>query len=174
MLTRRDIARYGLAGALLVGFGGVGLALRGTVPREPRRALQVLTLREYAILAAIADRVAPANGLFPAASAIEVPERIDDLLASSDPALAVDFGRVLALVENALPGLIFDGRTSTFSACDPEAQDRILAGWRESRLPARRMLYKGLVGLISGTYYSSPETWAAVGYPGPPAFGNLR
>jgi hypothetical protein len=166
MLSRRDVAKMGLAGMLLASAGGVALFLRPTVLREPRRALWALTPRDYSILAAIADRVGPANGAFPAASDIEVPERIDDLLATLPGGVARELSDALIVIEETVPGL------STFTGSSPEQQDAILDGWRTSRLETRRMIYKGVVGLISATYYASPEVWKAVGYPGPPDFGN--
>ena len=171
-VSRRTLLKYGLAGTALLAAGGVGLALRGTVLRAPARSLKVLSAQEYSILAAVADRICPPTGDFPAASAIGVAEDLDDLLAISDPAVHEELALVLRLVENALPGLLLDQRISTFTGSDPATQDRVLEGMRTSRLEARRTMFKALNGLVGATYYGNPAVWPAVGYPGPPRFGN--
>ncbi len=173
-LSRRLVLKYGLAGASVLLLAGTGLALQGTTPREPRQPLQALSSQEFSILWALADRMAPAHENFPAASTIEVPERIDSFLASVDPATRGEVKLLLKIVENALPGLILDGRVRPFSKCSPETQDAILEGWRTSSISARRTIFKALNNLVAATYYGSPETYAAVGYPGPPNYGNLK
>jgi len=150
------------------------LGLQGSVPREARKPLQSLTSQEFSILWAIADRLAPAKGNFPPASAIEVPEKIDAFLATVDPATRGELKLVLKLVENALPGVFLDGRVRPFTKCDPATQDAILEGWRLSSILARRTIFKALNNLVGATYYGSPETYALVGYPGPPNYGNLK
>lgn len=170
-VSRRTLLKYGLAGTALLAAGGVGLALRGTHLRAPSRELAVLSPQEYSILAAVADRICPENGNFPAASTIGVAEDLDELLRISDPAVGEELGLVLRLVENALPGLLLDGRFTTFTGSDPALQDRILEGMRTSRILARRTMFKALNGLVGATYYGNPAVWPAVGYGGPPRFG---
>ena len=59
-LSRRALLRSGLAGIGLVAISGTAIALRGTKLRAmPRGGLRVLSPAEYAILAAIAERVCP-------------------------------------------------------------------------------------------------------------------
>lgn len=172
-ITRRDVLKYGVFGALAVAAGGIGLGLRPTVLRKPEQPLHALDDTEYSILWAIAEVICPANGAFPAASSLQVAEKVDALLASSDPGLAVDVKRLLRLVENAIPGLILDRRFHTFSAASETEQALILEGWRTSAIPLRRTVYKALNGLVGATYYAQPEVWPAVGYPGPPNYGNF-
>ncbi|HMV65939.1 MAG TPA: gluconate 2-dehydrogenase subunit 3 family protein, partial [Myxococcota bacterium] len=148
------------------------------VPREPRRPLRALDARSFAVLAAVAERVAPGgpspNGAaFPSASDVMVPEKIDALLATCDPAMTGEVSQALLLLENALAGLVLDGRARAFTACDADEQEAILEGWRTSRLHLRRQVYKALRGLCASAYYASPEVYAAVGYPGPPSFGEV-
>jgi hypothetical protein len=76
------------------------------------------------------------------------------------------------LVENALAGLLFDGRWSSFTGSSPEVQDAALNNLRTSVIPIRRSIYRAIYGMVSGAYWSSPETYAAAGYGGPPEFGS--
>jgi len=172
-ISRRNVLRYGLGGALILAAGGTGLALQATAPREARGPLQVLDARTYAILAAVADRIAPARDGFPPASELQVAEKIDALLASSDPALGAEMKQVLHLLENALAGFVFDGRVRPFTQLPASEQDEVLRAWQHSRLHVRRTAYAALHGLCAAAYYASPAIYARVGYPGPPDFGNV-
>lgn len=174
MLSRRTVLRYGLGGAALLAAGGVGLSLRSTVLRAPRRPPRVLSPEEFSILAAVAERIAPGGNGFPPASELEVAEKIDDYLFFKPDEVRAEFRQVLHLLENALAGLLLDLRPRTFTGSSPAQQDAILADWQHSRLHVRRTAFVALHGLCTATYYSNPATYALVGYPGPPDFGNTR
>lgn len=172
-LSRRTVIRYGLGGAVVLAAGGVGLSLQRTVARSPARPLRALDETSFSVLAAVADRISPARGDFRSASDLLVAEKVDDLLATVDPAVVEEVTQVLHLLENGLAGLVFDGRPRAFSALDPSEQDRALAAWKGSRWSLRRTAYRALHGLCAAAYYASPEAYPAVGYPGPPDFGNV-
>jgi hypothetical protein len=174
--TRRSFLQVGVFGAALLAVGGTGLALRPGVLRPPRRALRALDATAFSVLAAVAERVAPGSpggAPFPPASELLVAEKIDELLSTSDPAMTTELTQALLLLENALAGLVLDGRPRAFTACTPGEQDAVLEGWRTSRLHVRRQVYKALRGLCASAYYGSPEVYAAVGYPGPPDFSGV-
>ena len=65
-------------------------------------------------------------------------------------------------------GFLFSGRVTPFTALDPSAQDVVLREWRDSRLAVRRTGYEALRKLVLASYYSAPEVWPSMGYPGPP------
>lgn len=174
MISRRTVLRYGLSGAALLAAGGVGLSLRSTVPRAPARPLRVLAPREFSILAAIAERIAPGGHGFPPASRLLVAERVDEYLSFQPDGVQEEFRQALALVENALAGFLLDGRPRTFTGSTPEQQDTILEDWRHSRIRLRRTVYVAVQGLCNATYHSTPAVYAAMGYPGPPSYGNVR
>ena len=169
-IQRRTVLKVGLGGAVVLALGGIGLSLRSTVMREPREELRVLDAKQFSILAAIADRIAPRNRPFPSAFDVYVPEKVDALLHAMHPADAAEVQQALNLMENAAAGLLLEGRTSTFTASDEDAQDEILNSWKTSNMQAKRMAFKALNALCSSAYYSSPEVYEAVGYPGPPDF----
>jgi len=68
----------------------------------------------------------------------------------------------------ALFGLVLAGSPTPFTRCSPAAQDARLETWRHSRVALLRSGYQALKRLTQATYYSSPEVYALVGYPGPP------
>jgi hypothetical protein len=60
------------------------------------------------------------------------------------------------------------GPPRPFTQMDPTEQDAQLDAWRNSRLAVRRTGFQAMKRLCSAIYFGSPETYASVGYPGPP------
>jgi hypothetical protein len=173
-LTRRNFIRLGWGGAVLLTVGGVGLALQPTVMREPRQKLKVLSPTDFSVLAAIVDRLHPGAPGLPSGWDLQVPEKVDAFLWTIHPADNRELLKALRFIENAIAGALLDGRFRPFTALSPEAQDEALASWRTSRLQTRRLAFKGIRSLTASVYWSQPATYAHLGYPGPPDFGNYR
>jgi len=167
LLTRRNLLRYGALGSLALACSGVGIALIPGREDTPKQPLQVLGPGEYATVCALAARILPDDPAWPSPRSLELGERIDELLAISDPRTAAELMAVLKLVENGLFGALFDGSLQPFTRRTPEAQDRMLERMRGSRFGFRRQLYRVLLGLITSCYWSDPATWQRIGYPGP-------
>jgi hypothetical protein len=169
---RRLLKRGLLGGALLLVGGAVPLALRSTLVRgKPKGALKLLTEEEHAILAAVAARVAPGEGApptWPTAEALDCAGKIDALMATVHPAVGAELRQLLHLFESGMFGLVFTATPTPFTRCTPAAQDARLQAWRTSRLALLRSGYQALKRLAHATYYSSPEVYALIGYPGPP------
>jgi Gluconate 2-dehydrogenase subunit 3 len=165
-MNRRTFIRRGLFGGLLLAVGSsIGLAAwpSDQSPRA-RRRLQALDARQFAILAAVAARTVQA----PKADGVEIAHRVDEQMARAYPEVRADFGKLLLLLENALAGLLLDGRARPFTRLSAAAQDDVLADWRDSHLAVRRSGYAILRKLTQAAHYASPEAWEDIGYPGPP------
>ena len=54
-----------------------------------------------------------------------------------------------------------------------EQQDARIRAWQQSRLEVRRTGYRALKKIVYSSYYGARETWAAIGYPGPPPTGGM-
>ena len=197
-VSRRSLFKKTLGGAaLLAAASAVPIALRRTQLREPPagHSLKFFTLAEYSIMAAVADRVlaetvpaelasdppggatdlpAPlaaivaAQPAAPTPEALDVAGRIDLFLAPSDPATAHDFKQLLALFDNALFSFACGGPVRPFTKMSAAEQDLHLAQWAHSRLPMLRSGYQAMKRLSGAIYFSAPETYASLGYPGPP------
>jgi hypothetical protein len=170
--TRRGLLKKTVAGAaLLAAAGAVPVALRRTRLREvPKgRTLQFFTPAEYSIWAAAADRV-----LFeekprgPTASDLDVAGRADFFLAPLPGKDGKDLKQLLALFDNALFSLLQGGPPRTFTSMSADDQDAHLRRWQTSRLAIQRTGYQAMKRLCCALYFAAPETYAAVGYPGPP------
>jgi hypothetical protein len=51
---------------------------------------------------------------------------------------------------------------------DAGEQDQHLRSWQNSRLAIRRTGFQAMKRLSCAIYFGSPDTYASVGYPGPP------
>ncbi|HHO53690.1 MAG TPA: hypothetical protein ENK18_23160 [Deltaproteobacteria bacterium] len=169
--TRRHLLKLGLFGAGLLAVGGVGLGLRPGSRAPVPRTLAALEPDAFRVLAAVADRICPATGLLPPAAELRLAERVDAHLATLHPDDVAELSRALLLLENALAGLLIGGSTVPFTLRPPEAQDRTLARWRGSRFVVLRSAFKALRTLCVTAYYADPRVGRAIGYPGPPDYG---
>ena len=170
---RRRLLKRGLVGgALLLVGGALPLALRSTlVRRKAAGHLKLLSRDEHAIFAAVAARFAPGDGAgpsWPTADALDCAGKVDALMATALPSVGNEFRQLLHLFESALFGFALTGSPTPFSRCAPAGQDARLEAWRHSRVALLRSGYQALKRLAHATYYSSPEVYALVGYPGPP------
>jgi hypothetical protein len=184
METRRHFLRKTLGGAaLLAAAGAVPVALRKTRLRIPPHPLRFFTPAEYSVFAAVADRVlargaadVPADlaGVLrarpaaPAPETLDVAGKADAFLAPLDAKSAKDLKQLLALFDNALFSLATGGPARPFTRMSPAEQDAHLERWATSRLAVRRTGFQALKRLSAAVYYGSPESYPAVGYPGPP------
>ena len=171
---RRGFLKKGLLGGALLFFGGgLPIALRSTRRGAASRpSLELLTPDEHAVMAAIAARIVPGDGAgpaWPSAEALDCAGKIDALMAQTHPRVGAEFRQLLNLFENGLTGLLTTLRPTPFTRCAPDQQDACLESWRHSRVALLRSGYQALKRLSQATYYSSPEVYARVGYPGPPA-----
>lgn len=159
---RRSVLRRGLVGgALLVLGGGAGLyAFPTKDSASPTRALAVLEPRPFQVLVAIARRVVTVPG----ADAVAIAHAVDDFLTSGTVEAQADTNKLLMLFENALPGLLFDGRALPFTRLSPESQDDVLRSWRSSRIALRRTGYRVLRNVCLAMHWGMEKSFAAVNY----------
>lgn len=167
---RRSVLQLGLAGGALLSLGGIGfIGLRATkLGRPPRTPLRALDLKEFAVVSAIANCMLPGEPQWPTAANLQCAEKVDAVIASLHPEAVAEFKQLLGLFENGISGLLTHRRPTPFTQLPDEAQRERLNAWRASRLSLLRSGYLALTRLVHATYYSSPDVYANMGYPGPP------
>jgi hypothetical protein len=169
---RRFLKRGLLGGALLLVAGAVPLALRSTLVRvRPKQPLRLFSVEEYAVFAAVAARLVPGDGAgprWPSAHVLDCAGKADALMALAHPRVGAELRQLLRLFENGLFGLFTAGTRRPFTRATAAEQDARLEAWRGSRVALLRSGYEALKRLAQATYFSSPEVYALVGYPGPP------
>ncbi len=170
---RRSFLKYGLAGAALLAVGGgTFLATRRTRPSAGLAGpYAVLTPEEATVFLELSDRLLPPRPGFPAPLDVDLPRRIDALLALMPADGQKEVRQLVGLFENALAGFVLDGQWRTFTASTHEQQDARIAAWQKSRFKVRRTGYRALKKIVYSSYYGASETWKAIGYPGPPQTG---
>lgn len=119
-----------------------------------------------------------------------LPVMLQGALPDGDEARRLAIASTIAGVEKAIAGLslttqkevdeLFDllafPPTRVFAAriwspwpeATPEAIGRFLQDWRFSRFDLLKSGYAALHDLVFGAWYARPDTWKAIGYPGPP------
>jgi hypothetical protein len=177
---RRTVLKLGIVGGALLSAGGLSwVGLRSTkLGAAPRRPLQALNLKEFAVVNALAECMMTTEGFvsekdaqqspWPSAWSLYCPEKVDAVVASLHPEATAEFKQLLGLFENGLSGLLTTGRPTPFTQLPLQARRDRLNAWRKSRISLLRSGYLALTQLIHATYHSSPEVYAAMGYPGPP------
>jgi hypothetical protein len=170
METRRSFLKKGLLGGALLALGGaLSLVFRGSRHVElPPEGLLVLAPREYGVLDAIARRIVVPMPGYPSVDEVRVAFRCDRILSRTDATAQMELRQLLQLFENALPNFLLGGRLKPFSQLEPDEQDAVLQEWRTSSLALRRTGWVAVRGLVMAAYFVNPQTWPAVGYPGPP------
>jgi hypothetical protein len=168
-LSRRSLLKRGLLGGALLAAGGAGfLALRGgRRVSPPKEGLHVFSVREYAVLLALAPRLVGTLPGWPSVEEVGVALAVDRIVERTEPSVHAELKQLLGLFENGLAGFFFGGRTVPFTALGADEQDVVLAEWRDSRVALRRTGYNALRTLVLAGYYQSATTWEAMGYPGP-------
>jgi Gluconate 2-dehydrogenase subunit 3 len=167
---RRGFLKKGLVGAVILAVGGgTWLVTRRTRPAPDLGGpLRALSPEEATVVLAIADRLVPERAGFPRPLEAGVPRKVDAMVAVAHPATQKEVRQLLRLFENALTGLVLEGQFRPFTACPPREQDARLRSWARSRIALRRSGFQALKRLVYAAYFGSPETWEAIGYPGPP------
>ncbi len=153
---------------LTLGGAGFLASRRSRELSMPPEGLRSLDLREYAVIHAIATRLIPAREGFASVDQVRVAFNADRVLQRADLGAQKELKQLIGLFENALANLLFGGRTRPFTQLAPAEQDAVLLEWQSSRLEIRRTGFQALRALVMASYYGSPLSWAAVGYPGPP------
>jgi hypothetical protein len=165
MDRRVFLKRTLLGGAALTLAGAVPLALRRTrLLALPQTPLRFFSPKEYSVYSAVAARIVHPLS----ASELRVAEKTDTLMAAADPDSQRDLRQLLALFDNALAGLLFDGRPTPFTQLSADEQDHSLRQWRDSRLAFRRSAFQAMQRLSLAMAYSDPRTFEGIGYTGPP------
>jgi hypothetical protein len=169
VLTRRQLVRRGIVGTILIAAAGAtGAFWWPTRRRRPRAGLRVFDETEASILSAVAATVLAIEPGAPSADEVDVVGRVDALLALSPIPVQREFARLLHIFENGTTGLLTATGWTSFTAAGPASREARLHAWQTSRIALFRTGFQAMKRLCGACYYSSPASWPAIGYPGPP------
>lgn len=157
MTTRRQFLKAGLGGGLLLNVAGC------TRPSEGGGRSRVLTALIPVFLA----------GALPAGEGSDrlvarTVEGIDKAISGLSLATQKEIGELFDLLAFAPTRMLVAGIWSPWPEASPEAIGAFIERWRFSRFGLLNSGYAALHDLIFGAWYGRPDTWPAIGYPGPP------
>ena len=187
-LTRREALKrvIGLSVALsaldLQSFGAAASRGIGTDPNLLKKEIpweRVLTAEEKRIVTVLGDIIIPADENGPAASAVGVPDFIDEWVSAPYDAQQKD-GKViregLAWIDGEAKKRFGKGFADAGAGEQTALLDDIVKEGTEAR-KAAYSFFTNFRDKVAGGYYSTPEGWKAIGYvgnvpmaefPGPP------
>ena len=170
MPTRRQFLKYGVAGALTLTAAGIARSqpadrvYRAASGEEP---LTVLGAEDRAVLAAIAPAMLAGTGAAPERRDAVVGS-VDRAVAGLSPHLQREILQLLALL-GSWPGRRWiAGVAPPWPEASREEVAAFLERWRLSRWALLQQGYHALHDLVLAAWYARPDSWAAIGYPGPP------
>lgn len=161
-LNRRQFIRTGLAGSAL-------LAFAGWLNAAGQRALNDA---ERDMLAAVVNALL--DGALPGDSGQRrrlVALTVDGIaveVAGFSLATQKEIGELFGLLVAAPGRWLLAGVGKAWREASVTDVSEFLQAWRTSRLDLLQGAYAALHDLTFGAWYARPETWEAIGYPGPP------
>lgn len=168
--ARRRLLKYGLASAAII-----AVAPFAVRRQPPAVAAGFVHLRERDV--AIWRALIPAllADALPEASAqrepliAEILLRIDGALGLLRPPLRQATLDMLDFVDLAPPRGLSGGYWGRWRDASVAEASAVLESWSTSRLELLRACYRSLHDFVMGAWYAMPQSWSAIGYPGPPA-----
>ncbi|MET3131532.1 hypothetical protein AAKU55_001794 [Oxalobacteraceae bacterium GrIS 1.11] len=166
--SRRSFLKLGLVGALTLAAGGALYRhLQG--PLVPGRF--ALDGQARAALAAIAPvmlgRAVPGAPAARATAIAAVTLRVEQAILGLPLATQKEVQDLFGLLALGPARRFVAGVSAEWDQASPDQVGAFLQSWRMHRFTMLQSAYFALHDLILGAWYSDPEHWAAIGYPGP-------
>ena len=170
MSGRRGFLKFGLAGALLLAVAGAGRAQPGYRAAGGSDTLEVLREADREVLAAITPAILAGTGAAGPDLAAAIGS-IDRAVAGLPPHLQEEVRQLLALLASWSGRRWVAGVDSLWREASVAEVSAFLERWRFSRWALLQQGYHALHDLVLAAWYARPDSWAAIGYPGPPEVG---
>ena len=165
MRSRRRFLKFGVAGALIL---ATATLLRGQSayrPASSNEPLVALDENDRWILAAIVPAMLPG---VPREKLHAVVGSVDRAIAGLPPHLQREVQQLLALLGSWAGRRWIAGVRSPWPTASQGEVASFLSEWRFSRWRLLQQGYHALHELVFAAWYARPDSWAAIGYPGPP------
>ena len=136
---------------------------------------RILDARSAAMVAAIVPVVLagslPEAGEARAKAIADTVDAFDRAVAGLSAAVQKEVEELFSVLRFAPTRLAFTGLWEPVEEAGAAEVAAFLRRWRSSRFEIQRAGYQALTQLIQASWYDNPASWAAIGYPGPPALG---
>ncbi len=173
MPTRRQFIKTGIAGGLLLAAAAVFQKQLDRMGKQALVAGNPLDPSLRTVVLAVAPVIL--RGSFPTADADRAAalERITRGVALAVGALSAasqkEVTELFALLALAPTRIAVAGVSASWDQASVADVEGFLRRWQDSRVDLLKSGYQALHDLVLGAWYADPQTWAAIGYPGPPA-----
>ncbi len=172
MLTRRTFLFAGIAGASALAAAGWLRSRDGPSPLLAGTSTPTLVPDAVNVLTAVTPvflRGALPDG--PAAAAAAVSDTVGNVgiaIAGLAPAAQQELGQLFALLGFAPARIALARVTSAWPEAGNDEIAAFLERWRTSGFLLFQSAYAALHQLVFAAWYGNPDSWPAIGYPGPP------
>jgi len=167
-LRRREFLQVGLAGAAMLA------AVRFLDRSEAAPATNYRFLDATAIVTVAALVPVVLEGALPeeperrARAIREIVEAFDRAVSGMSPGVQREVDQLFGILRFPPSRIALTGLWAPLEECTREEIAGFLTRWRTSRFEIQRAAYQALTQITQAAWYGNSESWAAVGYPGPP------
>jgi hypothetical protein len=171
MASRRRFLKFGAAGTLLL--AAAAGAARGQVTyraADGSGTLQVLRDADREVLAAVTPAILAGTAATGASLAAAIGS-VDRAVAGLPPHLQEEVRQLLALLASWPGRRWIAGVDAPWREASVAEVSAFLERWRFSRWALLQQGYHALHDLVLAAWYARPDSWPAIGYPGPPEVG---
>lgn len=170
MASRRRFLKFGVAGALVLAAAGAARAQPNYRAADGSGTLQVLSEADREVLAAITPAILAGTEATGASLAAAIGS-VDRAVAGLPPHLQDEVRQLLALLASWPGRRWVAGVGVLWREASVAEVSAFLERWRFSRWALLQQGYHALHDLVLAAWYARPDSWAAIGYPGPPEVG---
>ena len=167
-IRRRQFIQAGLAGAAL--FAVARWIDRPLSAASPARFLDARGMKTVeALVPVVLAGALPAAEAARRAAISEVVAAFDRAVSGLSLPVQAEIGELFSVLHSPLLRVAFAGLWKPLEESSPEQISEFLLRWRDSPFELQRASYRALTQLIQAAWYGNSASWAAIGYPGPPA-----
>jgi hypothetical protein len=170
-LRRRQFIQAGIAGAAL-------LTLARWIDRPVSAASATYRFLDArgvksvgALVPVVLAGALPVDEAARRAAVADVVGAFDRAVAGLSIPVQQEMGELFSFLHTAPLRLAVAGLWSPLEESTPQQIGEFLLRWRDSPFDLQRASYRALTQLIQAAWYGNSTSWAAIGYPGPPAVG---
>lgn len=170
--SRRGFLKAGVLGSAGLTLAGASATLSGcsSVPEGAMGDYKILRPKDREFFAALIPVVIAAGypGELKEQALLRTIKALDDLIFTLNEFNRVQMGQLFDALSMAPIRFAMGGPWSSWGDASREQVNDFMISWRDSSIQLKRMGYVSLAKLIGISWYSQPENYASVGYPGPP------
>lgn len=165
-MQRRTLLELGaISTGLLLLVGGAAALLEPGLEKGKLTACGRDVFR--AIGGAVLDKTLPENAIAKQAALTALLGRVDVLISALSPSAQGELSQLLSMMATSAGRHALAGLSTPWALASATQVQAALQDMRLSTLAVRQQAYAALHDITTGAYFSEPDTWAMMGYPGP-------